>query len=159
MKITYNYTPTASDVYEAGKLHYLRSQGKYALIGLIVLYLFFLFRFSSFIISTIAIGVGMFVGIGFMWIYLRLYTLWFFKKTPHLHSPQTCTIGEDGLQGGSSFGSGEMKWGAYVRAQHNKKVLLLYLGRNLYQFIPKRAMTDGEWAELLKLVGNKLPGA
>lgn len=155
MKIIIDYT--ANDIYKACLLHCIRSQWKYVLFGFGVLYLVFLFRFSNPIISLIAVGIGAFVGLSVMWVYLRLYSIWFFKKTPQFHVPHTFTITEESVRGDSSIGNGDIKWDAYVRARHNKKLLLLYFGSNLYQMFPKRVMTDAEWTELLEIVGNKLP--
>lgn len=154
MKIIVKYT--LEDVYQAIRLGYFSSNAKYVciLIGLLALIAMFIFNLSA--DGLVFLGIVSFIFLSYPYLLLRFYSDYQLKKTPILQSIITYEIDEDGIRCDSEISKEEIKWGAYVRARNNKKILLLYINHKMFHFIPKRVVSSENWQELLKLVDNKV---
>jgi phosphoglycerol transferase MdoB-like AlkP superfamily enzyme len=80
-----------------------------------------------------------------------------FQGHPNFRLEQTLRIDDDGLDWKSEAGHSHTRWAAYTGYRETQNLLLFYLGKRLFQVIPKKALSAPDLEELRSLVQAKLP--
>lgn len=165
MEIKVNYTP--QDILEAQKLHYLKGI-KYSLVGplifavviaVLIILLFTNFNVSDRVIASSAVQISIVfivLSVGYYFFYLKYYSKSVLKKTPAFNSLTTFEINEEGIRSSSELQNGITKWGVFIRAAHNDKVIILYPAPNIFWVIPRRIVSEQEWKYIVDLAETKI---
>ena len=157
----------SEDILEAQKLHYLKG-AKYSIIGplifAVVIAVFIILLFTNFnesdrVIASSAVQISavfILLSVGYYFFYLKYYSRSVLKKTPAFNSPTTFEINEEGIASSSELQNGITKWGIFIRAAHNDKVIILYPAPNIFYVIPRRVVSQEDWQKILDLVNTKI---
>jgi len=70
--------------------------------------------------------------------------------------PQEWRLTDERVQIQTPVGSTEIHWEAYVKYRETRELFLLYLQRNLAQFIPKRVLTAQQIEEVRSLIASHI---
>lgn len=70
------------------------------------------------------------------------------RGIPEADGPYTWTVAGEGCHLNGPNGSAQLGWKAFVRVRETPEFVLLYLGKSLAQFIPKRAMSSDQLSTL-----------
>lgn len=82
--------------------------------------------------------------------------LWVRRGIPDLNGPYSWTLTTDSCSLSGPHGSGRVQWSGIVRARETPAFVLLYVGRNVAHFLPKRVLSQADLStirELLRRVG------
>ncbi|MGK9165235.1 YcxB family protein [Inquilinus limosus] len=71
-----------------------------------------------------------------------------FRRQKTLHRPTTLIWSEAGLETKNETGEWLLPWSDYYKWAENAHMLLLYVGPNLFQFVPKRWLTADQVVDL-----------
>lgn len=80
-----------------------------------------------------------------------------FERAKQFTEPVEFTFGKEEIEVHSNLADSKIKWELYDRYLYNVSTLVLVQTTRVITFIPRRAMKDEEWNELLTLVKSKLP--
>ena len=87
------------------------------------------------------------------WIARRRY-----GRNPRLYGPRTVTLGENSLISDSNIAHTEIKWENFEKLRETKNLFLLHHTKDSIGIIPKRAVSNEEQLEALRLfLRSKVP--
>lgn len=79
-----------------------------------------------------------------------------FQDHPNFGREQVLRIDEDGFHSKNEVQQSDTHWRAYLGWRETRNLFVLYLGKSLFQVIPKRAFSSEELGDLRQLLQNKL---
>jgi len=79
-----------------------------------------------------------------------------FQNHPNFPREQTLLIDDSGLHWKTEVANNDTLWTAYTGYRETKNLFLLYLGKRLFQVIPKRALSSNDLDSLRELLREKL---
>lgn len=82
-----------------------------------------------------------------------------FRQQPSLQQTIEFSWSDAGLKARSTRGESVMPWTEYWKWRQDPKILLLYHSDRLYQFIPKRALSPEQMADLVAVMERQRSGA
>ena len=95
--------------------------------------------------SSVAIGIGMYE-------VPRLQTRRAFRRSPSVQGETVYILNENGVTANFSTGRSQVEWRAFVKYQETASFFLLFFSPYRYWWIPKRAISPGQAAELYSLL-------
>ena len=71
----------------------------------------------------------------------------------------TYTFSDTGFDTKSSLNNSHTAWGSVEKAEESDQFIFLHFPNNFALFVPRRRLTDEQWATLRTLIRNKLGAA
>jgi hypothetical protein len=148
------FTPTEQDVRALSRIS--PAQGWYT-------FLFFLLLAVLFLVGAYLIDHGFAIA-GWLWLAFsvavgigmyevpRSQTRRAFYHSPSAQGEIVYTIDEKGVTASFPTGSSQLEWRAFVKCQETASFFLLFHSAYRYWWIPKRAVSPGQVAELCSLL-------
>lgn len=144
------FTPTEEDVCALSRIS--PAQGWYKFLFLLLLAVLFLVGAylldHGFVVAgwvwlalSVAIGIGMYE-------VPRFQTRRAFHHSPSVQGEIVYSFDEKGVTASFSTGRSQMEWRAFVKCQETASFFLLFHSAYRYWWIPKRAISPGQVAEL-----------
>ena len=103
-------------------------------------------------LTMLLVGVGgaLFWHYGLAWVSLASAR----RGIPAPNGPFTWTLDTEGCSVVGPNTTASLKWSAIIRTRETADFFLLYMGRNLAQFIPKRAVASDDLPQVRLLLGR-----
>ncbi|NBB49093.1 hypothetical protein GVN24_12485 [Rhizobium sp. CRIBSB] len=79
---------------------------------------------------------------------LPIRARWIYKRQKQLHKPITIQWSNEGITATGAEGHWTTSWTDYHRFVADEKMLLFYIGPNLFQMLPRRALSDDQLANI-----------
>jgi hypothetical protein len=97
------------------------------------------------LVLSVALGIGMYE-------VPRLQMRRAFRRSPSTAGEYVYTLNENGVATNFSTGTSRVEWNAFVKYQETASFFLLFLSPSRYWWIPKRAISPEQAAELATLL-------
>ena len=77
-----------------------------------------------------------------------------YRKQKSLHHPYTLSWSEAGLKTTGAGGEWTMPWTDYLKLAENGETILFYQSPRLFNMLPKRALNEGQIADILQCAAS-----
>jgi hypothetical protein len=150
------FTPTERDVCDLHRISSTLASGWYK-------FLFVLFLAVLFLVGVYLVDHGVVI-VGWGWLVLsvalaismyevpRRRLLREFRRSPSTAEEFVYTLNESGVTANFSTGTSRMEWRAFLKYQETSSFFLVFLSPSRYWWIPKRAISPEQAAELATLL-------
>ena len=146
-KVQFEVDYTAEDYLQANLLHAKRQNWMYAISGtlLLILGLAMIPTYKYFALVPLFFG---FHTLAYRFIYLRYYVNKAFSGLD-LNTRNYFVIDDTGVE--NKYGNGQSKhtWNEITDIRHDKNMLMLYIAKYKFFMVPKRAVEQSDWNELV----------
>lgn len=99
-------------------------------------------------LPLLGLAVGVIFGPLAAFFLLPIRARWVYKRQKQLHKPIRIQWSDDGITVTGADGQWATSWTDYHRFVVNEKMLLFYVGPNLFQMLPTRALSDDQLADI-----------